>query len=417
MHKKTGNKSLDKKYKQSLYYSIVDGSLCALMLGVGEYYFGAYALILGATSFQMGFLGSLPYFLGSLFQLFSPKYTQILNSRKKAVIHPSFIRTIIFIPIIIVYLLGNMQIWILIICISLYFIMNYLIESPWTSWMGDLVDDKTRTKYFAARSKTKTIVSLISIVLGGIFLEFIKKKTEINPIFGFSILFTIALISSGLSTYVLTRKEDVPMHILKEDHFTLLSFTKRMPHTNFGKYTMFNIIFFFGLFIAAPFFIVYQMGHLEFTYVDLMIALASIFLGKILFFKVWAKLTEEFGTAKVLAISVFMVCMLPFGWIFFVSQPWHVFILNAVAGIAWSGYELLGFNFIYDTVKSENRSLCLTYLTFYKGVAILLGGFVGSYILSNVSGTTIPFIIIFAVSGFHHSFSSVERSLLIEYGM
>ena len=82
------------------------------------------------------------------------------------------------------------------------------------------------------------------------------------------------------------------------------------------------------------------------------------------------------------------------------SQPWHVFILNAVAGIAWSGYELLGFNFIYDTVKPENRSLCMSYLTFYKGVAILLGGFVGSYIINNISGITIPFIIIFAVSGF-----------------
>ena len=42
----------------------------------------------------------------------------------------------------------------------------------------------------------------------------------------------------------------------------------------------------------------------------------------------------------------------------------------------------------------------MSYLTFYKGVAILLGGFVGSYIINNISGITIPFIIIFAVSGF-----------------
>ena len=163
MRRLTKNHASSDDYESSLTFTLFGALFIAINMGVGEYYFGAYAIALGATSFQMGFFGSLPIFLGSVFQVFSPKITEKVGSRKRSILIPSITRIFIWAGIIACsQLFPAYRIWVLIGLVSLYYIVGYMSLSPWTSWIGDLLDETKRFGYFSIRSRLSTIISLIA---------------------------------------------------------------------------------------------------------------------------------------------------------------------------------------------------------------------------------------------------------------
>jgi MFS family permease len=414
MHKKTGDATKDELYKKSLRFSMFDGAFFALMMGFGEFYFGAYAVFLAATNFQLGFFGSFPHFIGSLAQLFSPRFVQWCKSRKKLIVITSFMRTLVWIPLALAFFVPQGRVWWFIVFGSLYFMLNYLQVSPWTSWMGDLLDEVNRPKFFSKRSAINTMLSLISIVVAGILLEFVKTHPEFPPYIGFLLVFGIAFLSSFLSGLFVSFKTDIPFAEKKEDTISLWQFTKELYSSNFGWYTFMSFILFFGVYISAPFFIAFQLNVLQFTYVQLMIALASTFIAKFLFFKVWASLTESYGNVKVLWLSILLVSVVPLGWVFFAKTAVAIYILNFIAGIGWSGFELLGYNMIYDYVQSHKTGRYTTFLNFYRGVAILFGGLLGAFLMKFTSFVN-PFFFVFALSSLVRLAAAfILRSKLVE---
>jgi MFS family permease len=394
MNRNTGDFILDEEYKRSLKLSIFDGLFFAVMFGMGEHYLGAYAVFMGATAFQLGFFGSLPIFLGSCAQLVSVQLTNKLGSRKKLLVVTSYLRTLVWVPIILSFFMGELKVWILILCTALYYILFYVQYSPWLSWMGDLVDEVARPKYFALRTKLTTVVTFLSIFSAGLILEYISPN---NSYYAFLIIFILSFLGSHLSAHFISMKIDVPYAERPEDQYDLSFFSKRLLSNVFGKYTVFNIIFYFGIFIAGPFFIAYQLNVLEFTYLELMIATAITFLARVLFFRSWANLTERHGNINILLVSIILISLIPFGW-FFAYSAWHVYVLNFLAGMAWAGFDILNVNLIYDSLSPSQRSRSVSYLTFYKGIAIFVGGMVGSFIMSAFSSYN-EFFMVFFVSG------------------
>lgn len=392
MHAKTGDAVLDERYRMSLIYSIIEGSFFALMMGFGEYYFGAYAILLGATSFQMGLFGSLPHFLGLSAQLLSSKVISLFQSRKKMMILFSLLRTILWIPLMLAFSFGTNRVWIFIILVSTYFITNYFQFPAWTSWMGDLVNEAERPTYFGKRNSISTFLSLIGITFAGFFLEFMKGHPEYNPAIGFIALFILSLFSSAMALTFVALKTDIEYHERKEDKFSLKFFMKKITKNSFGRFTIFNTVFFFGVFISAPFFIPFQLKNLNFTYIEYMFGLIVFFIAKSVFFKIWGAITAKYGNSKPLFISIAVLSSMPIVWGFFVSLPWHVYLLEVFAGMGWAGYELLSFNYIYETVEPSKRARSTSYQGFLKGCAMFAGGMVGSLLMVKTESYLLVFL-------------------------
>ncbi|MFW5852784.1 MAG: MFS transporter, partial [Nanoarchaeota archaeon] len=116
------------------------------------------------------------------------------------------------------------------------------------------------------------------------------------------------------------------------------------------------------------------------------------------FFRAWANLTERHGNINILIVSVLLVSLIPFGW-FFAYSAWHVYILNFLAGMAWAGFDILNVNLIYDSLQPSQRSRSVSYLTFYKGIAIFIGGMVGSFLMHEFAPYVNEFFMVFFVSG------------------
>src|SRR5690606_31190296 len=72
--------------KRTLAWSVLDGVLHAVMLGVSESYLGAFAVELGHREAALALLATLPPLCGALCQLAAPWLVGLLGNRKRLVV-------------------------------------------------------------------------------------------------------------------------------------------------------------------------------------------------------------------------------------------------------------------------------------------------------------------------------------------
>src|SRR3989344_947001 len=205
MAKKSGTDKNDERIRKSLRYSILDGAFYAAMVGFGETFFQAFAVFLKATNVQLGLLGSLPQTLGSVLQLFSNRLIKFFRTRKRLICTSVLLEALIFIPIALVFFFGTLRVYHLIFFVCLYWILGMVLVPAWSSWMGDLVDERRRGSYFGKRNRIAGLVSLASMLTGGYILERFSDGTEMQYI-GFAVIFTIAMAARIVSLVYMTKK-------------------------------------------------------------------------------------------------------------------------------------------------------------------------------------------------------------------
>ncbi len=369
------------KVKKSLRYSVIDGSFFSVMVGFGESFFIPFATFLRANNVQLGLLGSLPITLGSLGQLLTHRLLGYFKSRKHFVCWCAFLQGLMFVPIIVLFLLELLNIPLLLLFMSLYWIFGMLGGPAWNSWMGELVNEKERGNYFGRRNRIAGLVSVVSFLGAGYLLQQFAETTFTQRL-GFVIIFCIAFFARTISTMYLAKKYDPPYHTPKDAHFTFLEFLKEAPLRNYGRLVMYLGLMNFGVFLAAPFFTAYMFYDLAFDYQTFTIVSVTALLVKFLCMPLWGRLADRYGTKKILTISGLIMPLAPLLWIFS-TDIWYILGIQAFNGFIWAGFEIAAFNFTFETTTPEKRALCVAYNNVVSGLAIVAGAVAGGYIIRH----------------------------------
>ncbi len=393
MHARHSDPAVDRKVRSSLKLSIADAASFSVMLGAAESYFQAFALFLKATVFQAGIVYSIPVFTGSLVQLFYRPLLHLLRSRKTLCALAGLLRTVLFVPLVLLYFAGAPRVWILLAVIALYFSMNLLPVPVWTSWMGDLVDPSRRGAYFSRRNGLANLIALTSIAGAGLLLELFSGR----PFVGFAMIFGLAFLGSLGSTVSLFLKYEPQYSEPRRSAEPFPEFVARMHRTNYGRFVLFTVIFHFGIFLAGPFFVPYMLRQLSFSYLQFMAATALPVLVKFVTMRLWGDLGDRHGNRKILTVASLLIALTPFTWM--VSRSfWWICAIQALAGLAWAGFDIAALNFAYDTMARERVTRYTSYLAFLRGTAILAGSVAGGWLMSHLRLEGSPYLAIFAVS-------------------
>ncbi|PIN87219.1 hypothetical protein COV19_00770 [Candidatus Woesearchaeota archaeon CG10_big_fil_rev_8_21_14_0_10_44_13] len=372
-------KERKEKIKKSLKYSILDGSFYAAMVGFGESFFSAFAVFLKATNTQLGLLGTLPQTLGSLSQLFSNRLIRFFSSRKRFVLAGVLLEALVFIPIALVFFFGTLRVFHLIFFVCLYWVLGMIIVPAWSSWMGDLVDEKKRGDYFGRRNRITGMIMLITFLLGGYVLQSYADGTT-RQYAGFLMIFGIAMLARFVSFIYLAKKYEPEYRIVKKDPFTFMEFVKKASHRNYGLFVIFLCFMNFAVYVATPFFSAYMLYDLKFSYMTYAIISAIAVLVKYLSMPAWGRASDRYGTKKVMTLASYLMPLVPLLWVFSRDVYFLVFV-QIYSGFTWAGFEITTFNFIFDTTTPEKRATCVSYYNVLNGIFIFLGGIMGSIIL------------------------------------
>ncbi|MFH1510681.1 MAG: MFS transporter, partial [Candidatus Woesearchaeota archaeon] len=403
--KKRGGMPEKEKIRKSLKYSVIDGAFNSAKVGFGESFLSAFAVFLSATNLQIGLIGSLPRSLGSMSQLLSNRMIHLFKSRKRLVLTGVFVEALTFIPIMLSFFFGNIRVYHLIFFVCLYWIANMIMVPAWSSWMGDLVNPDERGSYFGRRNKIAGLTSFVCFLAAGYLLQEFAHGTK-TQYTGFVVIFFLAMAFRLVSLLYLSKEYEPPYITEKKAQFGFVEFVKQARYRNFGLFALYLSLMNFAVFMAAPYFIAYELNDLKLTYLAFTMLSASQILVKNLSMPIWGKASDRFGTLRVLTLCGYLMPLVPLLWLF-KTDIWYLVIIEMYSGFVWAGFELSSFNFIFDTTSPEKRSTCVAYYNVLNGVAIFAGAMVGGIIVKYNNIFWSKYLLVMLASGIMRLFATL----------
>lgn len=390
---------MEKIIKQSMRYSLWDGIFASIMIGCSETFIVPYALAMKAGPALIGMLAALPQLAGALLQAGAATLAEWIGSRRTLVASAVFVHALIWIPIIAIpYVFSSHGPACLVVLYTALVAIGLLSFPPWASLMADHVPETERGKVFGMRNRIFGITNISSMLLAGLVLHYFKNYLN-EPITGFTIIFSVALMARLASAYFLTRMYEPPLEIKPEHRFTILAFIKRINRSNFGRFVIFVALINFGTFISAPFFAVYMLNELHFSYLTYTLITMTATLTIFSMMRLWGSHADHVGNRRILRLCSYFIPLNPILWLFSHNVAYFIAI-QFFGGFFWSGFNLSAINFMYDAVTPEKRTRCIAYYNVINGIAIFSGALCGAYlvkVLPPISGSRL--LSLFLLSG------------------
>jgi len=400
----TKHYSSDQKVDQSLRHSIRDGAAYSVMVGSGESYFSAFAVFLKASTAQIGFLASVPPLLASFAQLLSAWLGHTLHQRKAIILTGAIMQGLIWLPMaLLLWFPSDYQVELFIGCVILYYGFGNLAALQWSSLMGDLVTEKKRGRYFARRTAISSMATFIALVLAGLLLNYFDNNMAAKS--GFLILFGIAFLARVQSIYHLTRMYDPPGTVAAMEVPLARPTWRQLMQSRFAGFSAFFALMQFSVSIGSPFFSVYLLRDLGYSYVEFMMISASTVMMQFLTLNRWGRISDVFGNRIILTLCGWLIPLVPFLWLFS-TNFYYLLIAQAFSGAIWAGFSLSTGNFLYDLIPADKRATYMAAHNVLASIGIFLGALLGGFL-----GTVMPAS--FSAFGFEVNFVSQLYNLFL----
>lgn len=358
----------------------MDGGAYAAMLGLTQNYITPFALALKATTAQIGLLTSVPNISMSISQLAAPKLAERAGNRKGLILPMVFMHAFLWLPILFIpYVYSSGEVWWLIIFVTFSTVFGTFANPAWGSMMADLVPDEFRGRYFSFRGRIAGLITLTCSLIAGLILELFTN----NVFTGFVIIFGGALMFRVLSLYFLSRMYEPPVPRESENSPGLFDLFKNLGTSNLGRFTLFVALIMFAQSVSGPFFAVYMLRDLDFSYVSYMSITTASAVSSLIFQPFWGRRADRAGNIQVIRITSILLPIVPLLWL----CSHNVFYLmgaNIFSGFAWSGFNLVAINFIYDASEPASRTKQLAVFNSITGMAICLGSLTGGFIAPHL---------------------------------
>lgn len=347
----------------------------------GNSYLTGFFLWLGASSFMMSVYGSV-FALASMLQPFSLALARKFTSKKKLVqvlvwaSRPTFF-TLIFIA----FVKSGLRVWVAIFILFLFSIMTSTAGAPWQSWMSEIVDMRTRGRYFGMRNFVTGAVAVPSALLAGYILDALGKG-----FLAFAVVFMIGSVSGAFDAYMF-RLQDEDISTKRESVFNLSLVLEALKIP--GDYRKFLIAFAFWNFSAAligPYPVVMLINDFKYNYAMLGFLTVVLTIFSALFQPLWGKFGDKHGYFKMLKLALLFQSMLAFMWFVAVPSMYYVIPLYALIGvIVMAGTLPMAFNTLMGVVPSFGKTEAFSAFTSITSASAFLGNICSGLIVTSFS--------------------------------
>lgn len=376
---------------------------------VGAPPFTGFIRSLGAGYLIYGIITAMPV-LGGILQVIASYYIENTGKRKLLMIISGFVHRLLWIPVALLPLFTPKEhypfmIIIITILITISSSANSIAGVSFFSWMGELVPENIRGRFFSRRTMISTISAAITSLAVGMFLD---ARPGLSA---FLIVFIVVALLGSVDIVCFIWVKDIPMKPpeKKLPFFKLL--LEPFKNKNYIRFTAFISFWIFGVNFAGPFFNVYMLENLKMSYMAIaMFAQVLGNLSTIFFIQKWGRLVDKYGNKPVMTVCCSIIIVLPLFWLFATPQNyWILLLLNFLVGIAWPGYEMTAINLSIWLAPEKNRSIYLASYTLVVSIigsvfAFILGGAFLEYTKHLFENLSLPFLFGQKFSNFHALF-------------
>lgn len=367
--------------RASLRASFKDGVFAAVMAGISDFYATPLALFLGATVQQVGWLTAFPNLLSSLSQFLAVRVIRWVGGRVRLLVRLVASQATLILGIgMLPWVETPHRVELFIALLILSALCGGLAGPAWGSLMSDYIPARQRGRYFGWRNRIVGSVTLASVIASGLLLYSLK---DVSYAAGFSIIFVGAALARYASAHFISRIDEPPQKRDPASEFTFVMFLARFRESNFLKFVIAIACLNFASYLAAPFFPVFMLRDLRFSYLTYMALQVGFSLASLIALPLWGRHADLVGNVRLLRLSYLFAALVPALWLLS-HNPAYLMLVQIWGGFSWSGVTLCAGNFIYDAVTPQKRVRCIAYFNVVNGVAIFLGSAIGGFLGSRL---------------------------------
>jgi MFS family permease len=247
----------------------------------------------------------------------------------------------------------------------------------WTTWFYDLVPDKIMGRHTAWRNTILSSLQLTLALATGIFAR--RYTTDTVPWGFFITILSIAALSRYVSSRMLVMQFEPPRSRPFQP-LPLLKFSLPKPLIVYGT----GMALFHGAAaMAGPFFSVWYLRDLKFDYLTFTIGSACATIGTVSSLRLWGRLVDGYGPARMLRIAAMLAACAPFPYLVS-TTPAAIWAFNFFAGVAWTGINIGGFKYLLRATGTECQEQALSFVNCAQGASMFLFGLLGAYFAANL---------------------------------
>ncbi len=397
--------------RETLALSRREAVASAVMTGISDNYLSALAIYLRASLAQMGWLSAAPQLVGAIFQLLSVWLCPWF-SRQHAIVAGACIQALAVLGMAIVALWHPPQavLWLIGLAMVYHACLNFM-QPQWRSWLGGLVPARRRGAFFAGRTRLTMLASSAVFFAGGGALGLFQRMDL--AWLGFGLLFLPAAVGRGISALLLHRMHDPEPYAAAERASlggTLRRIGGAFHDRAFREYSLFFAAVQGAVALSGPFFSVYMLRELEFTYWQFTASTGAAILTQFFTLAAWGHACDHFGNRFAMLLSSLLIPIVPALWLF--STDFHyILFVQVMSGIAWGGFTLSTANYLYDLrPPGTDFAGYAAVQSALSAVGVFCGALAGGYLSSALPGLAdllpegwqpeFPIVGLFALSAF-----------------
>jgi MFS family permease len=322
--------------------------------------------ILGASNLQVGLISSMPSFMTMLAMIPGAIWVNRLELKKAFTAYTILAaRFGLLLISLIPFIPYTNHAWILVACIGLLNFPNALATLSWQSFIGDLIPDERRGKFFSERNRILTIVGMITTFVTGISLN-IFNKGGAAP---YQWIFIIGFLFGVLEVFYLTRHTEKKRVERKHGSLSWKMVGAIFKHKPYLYFLICAILFNFGWQMAWPLFNIYQINDAHATAFWFSVFTVANQVSQIISYKWWGKFSDQYGNTLMLFIASIGIGTAPFLTILS-TNLYYLTVVNLWTGAFVAGTVMLLFNQLLRVSPAENRT---NFLANYNFLIALMG--------------------------------------------
>jgi MFS family permease len=337
-----------------------------------------WALHLGASPLEVGALGAVPQ-LAQLVQLPAAWVTATLGRRRVAIATVALSRQALL-PLALAPLLGLSAAGgraLLLGVAALSAVLGVLGNNAWTAWMGELVPEGLRGRYFGRRTALCTLGGTIAGVAVARFLDAFTTRGRAD--LALSVLAALACLLGVAATACMARQHDVASPGAPRPAPPPLAAALRpLRDPDARAFVRFQVAWNAAVGVGGSFFTFHLLHNLRASFTLVAVYTAAGAAVRMLAAPLWGKALDRFGARPVLAACSFAAAAMPLIWL--TTSPtflWPIALDALVGGVAWSGHGLATFSLPLSLAPRRERPFYLATFAMAGGAAYAAATWVG----------------------------------------
>ena len=368
---------------RTLRLSVIEGSITQVFLNwtSGSVLVG-YMLHYGASALEIGLVASVPL----LAQMVSPfaAYLAALAGRRKplAILLAALGRGLWFLAALfpLLALPATLIPSLLVLLVMLSSLFQAAAGTLWVAWMGDVIPEERRGRYFGFRTGVVGVVGMVANLAAGWFLD------QVGAPLNFQVVLLVAVVCAAIGLVLVAFHHEPPSTELP--YGFAATFREPWRNANFRRFLLFAVYWQFAVMLAAPFVFPYFLDELRlsFTQIAVWSVIASSF--ALVTTTQWGRLADRVGNKAVLAIGTFLAGLaLPGCWILagLSGNLWFIWASAAFDALAWGAIGPAIFNLALVSAPKANRVAFIAMLGLATGASGFAGGLLSGPLLELLS--------------------------------